>query len=79
MCSSIALRLLVQAVKRSVKRLAQTFEMTKFAGVPMIPVAARPGSQEGAVALGVDALKVGVWVCGCAWVCGCMGRWVFFM
>ena len=47
-----------QAVKRAMKRLAQTFEMTKFAGVPMVPVAARPGAQEGASALGTDALKV---------------------
>lgn len=32
-----------KAVRRAMKRLAATFAMTKFAGVQMIPVSAKPG------------------------------------
>ncbi|KAG2430703.1 hypothetical protein HYH02_013699 [Chlamydomonas schloesseri] len=44
-------------VRRAVKRLGQTFAMTKFTGVTMIPVSAKPGSQADAAPLGIDDLR----------------------
>lgn len=33
-----------KAIKKAIRRLATTFDMTKFAGLPMVPVAAKPGA-----------------------------------
>nr|BAU61586.1 eukaryotic elongation factor, selenocysteine-tRNA-specific [Gonium pectorale] len=46
-----------KAVRRAIKRLGATFAMTKFAGVTMIPVSAKPAGQPGAAALGLDDLR----------------------
>ncbi|KAG2492709.1 hypothetical protein HYH03_009122 [Edaphochlamys debaryana] len=46
-----------RALRRAVKRLAATFAMTKFAGVGMVPTAAKPGGQGGSPPLGVDDLR----------------------
>ncbi|KAL6765365.1 SelEFf [Haematococcus lacustris] len=32
-----------KAIRKAQKRLAQTFNLTKFAGVPMVPITAKPG------------------------------------
>lgn len=34
-----------KAIKKAYKRLAQTFNLTKFAGVTMIPVSVKPGAR----------------------------------
>eukprot|EP00198_Chlamydomonas_reinhardtii_P007007 XP_001696343.1 selenocysteine-specific elongation factor EF-Sec [Chlamydomonas reinhardtii] len=44
-------------VRRAMKRLGTTFAMTKFTGVTMIPVSAKPGGQADAPPLGVDDLR----------------------
>ncbi|KAG2429383.1 hypothetical protein HXX76_011148 [Chlamydomonas incerta] len=44
-------------VRRAMKRLGQTFAMTKFTGVTMIPVSAKPGGQADSAPLGVDDLR----------------------
>lgn len=35
-----------KAIKKAIRRLATTFDMTKFAGLPMVPVAAKPGAPQ---------------------------------
>ncbi|GLC39063.1 hypothetical protein PLESTB_001289600 [Pleodorina starrii] len=46
-----------RAVRRAIKRLSQTFAMTKFVGVHMVPVSAKPDGQTDRPPLGVDDLK----------------------
>jgi hypothetical protein len=42
-CDLIPAEERTKTIKKACKRLAQTFDFTKFAGVKMIPVMARPG------------------------------------
>lgn len=37
-----------KAIKKAQRRLAQTFNMTKFAGAKMVPIVAKPGARAGA-------------------------------
>nr|BCL66109.1 eukaryotic elongation factor [Volvox africanus] len=46
-----------KAVRRAIKRLGQTFAMTKFAGVNMVPVSAKPDSKAESPPLGIADLK----------------------
>nr|ADI46882.1 SelEFf [Volvox carteri f. nagariensis] len=46
-----------KAVRRAVKRLSQTFAMTKFVGVNMVPVSAKPHGLADNPPLGVEDLK----------------------
>ncbi|MEW5314412.1 MAG: hypothetical protein WDW38_005913 [Sanguina aurantia] len=46
-----------KAIKKAIRRLATTFDMTKFAGLPMVPVAAKPGARDGAPSTGVDDVR----------------------
>ena len=50
------------SLARVQKGLAKVFERTRFAGCPMVVVAARPGGGEG---------QSGVWAGACVCVCGC--------
>lgn len=40
-----------KAIKKAQKRLAQTFDQTKFAGATMVPLTAKPGGRGGAMQL----------------------------
>jgi translation elongation factor EF-1alpha len=55
-CDLIPAEERAKTIKKACKRLAQTFDFTKFAGVTMIPVVAKPG---GSCILAQDA--------GCCW------------
>ncbi|GIL85137.1 hypothetical protein Vretifemale_13547 [Volvox reticuliferus] len=46
-----------KGVRRAIKRLGQTFAMTKFAGVNMVPVSAKPDGKAENPPLGIADLK----------------------
>lgn len=45
-CDLLPVEERAKAIRKAQKRLAQTFNMTKFAGVTMVPVIAKPGGWD---------------------------------